>query len=361
MNIKRIAVICPCPKGLAPAQRLKYEQYFDYFAENGYQMEVKPFMSNAFWKVVYKKGFFMQKIFWTLYGYIKRIALIPFLPFYDGIYLFLNVTPFGFSFIERIYMFMNPNVIYDIDDLVFLGNTSNVNKIVALLKHPEKYFFLMENAKHVIVCTPYLEKFVLEKNKAVTDISSTINTEKYIPCNTYDNNKNLVLGWSGSHSTLRYFFLLKDVLLKLRKMHDFKIIIFGVDHCEIEGLEIEVVPFQACLEVSTLQRMDIGLYPMPLDEQWVFGKSGLKALQYMSLGIPTIATSIGANLRIMKNNVSGLLVTKEEEWLDGLNKLMVDEQLRSRIGKRGCEKVLEEYSVEANKSRYLEILEEVYK
>lgn len=360
MSVKRILVICPHPEGVAPGQRLKYEQYFEWFSENGYEMNVQSFMSNRFWKIVYKKGYVLEKVFWTLYGYIKRILLIPFLPFYDGVYLFLNVTPFGFSFFERIYLFMNPNVIYDIDDLVFLGKTSKVNRLVTLLKHPEKYFYLMRNAKHVIVCTPYLEEIALKKNKHVTDISSTINTDIYLPVNTYSNTKPLVLGWSGSHSTLKYFYLLENVLKELRKKHEFNVLIFGVTDCKVDGLDIEVIPFDQKLEVSTLQKIDIGLYPLPLNEQWVFGKSGLKALQYMALGIPTIATSIGANLRIIEDNVSGKLVVTDAEWMNGLTQLLLDSPMRRKLGERARQKVVEEYSIDANKNKYLNILNGVY-
>jgi len=360
MKVKRIVVICPHPEGVAPGQRLKYEQYFQYFRENGFDVTVKPFMSNRFWNIVYKRGYIVEKIFWTLYGYVKRITLMPFLPFYDGVYLFLNVTPLGLPILEGLYIKLNPTVIYDIDDLVFLGNTSKVNKIVSLLKRPEKYTYLMQQAKHVIVCTPYLENFVLEKNKHVTDISSTINTNTYVSVNTYSNDKKLVIGWSGSHSTLKYFYLLKNVLLELRKQYDFKVLIFGVQECSIDGLDIEVVPFHETLEVPTLQRLDIGLYPLPLNEQWVYGKSGLKALQYMALGIPTIATSIGANLRIMENNVSGILVTSEEEWFTAIEKLLKDSQMRKQIGLNGNRKVVEEYSIHVNKDAYLKILQSIF-
>lgn len=360
MSVKRIVIICPHPEGVAPGQRLKYEQYFQHFRENGYDITVESFMTKRFWDIVYKKGNILEKFFWTAYGYVKRILLLPFLPFYDGVYIFLNVTPFGFPLLERLYLKLNPNVIYDIDDLVFLGNTSKVNSLVSLLKRPEKYTYLMQQAKHVIVCTPYLEKFALERNTQVTDISSTINTDTYIPVNPYNNDKPLVIGWSGSHSTLKYFYLLKDILLELKKQYEFKVLVFGVEECHIDGLEIEVVPFQESLEVSTLQRLDIGLYPLPLDEQWVYGKSGLKALQYMALGVPTVATSIGANLRIIENNVSGILVTSKDEWLTVLEQLLNDPQMRKQIGMSGHEKVRKEYSIHANKDAYLNVLNTVF-
>ncbi|ABG57357.1 glycosyltransferase family 4 protein [Cytophaga hutchinsonii] len=356
MKQKRIVVICPHPEGVAPGQRLKYEQYFTHFRNNGIEVDVKPFMSDRFWNIVYKKGHILEKIFWTLYGYLKRICLIPLLPFYDGVYIFLNVTPFGKPLLERMYIWMNPNIIYDIDDLVFLGNTTKVNRWVSLLKRPEKYTFLMQRAKHVIVCTPYLEAFVRKYNNNVDDISSTINTEVYLPVNTYTNEKTLTIGWSGSHSTLKYFFLLKDILIELREKHTFNILVFGVHTCEDTGLQIEVVPFSEQAEVATLQRIDIGVYPLPLDEQWVYGKSGLKALQYMALGIPTIATGIAANLRVIENRKTGMLVKTKEEWLNGLETLLTDASLRRELGLAARKKVADTFSIEANKDKYLKIV-----
>ena len=38
--------------------------------------------------------------------------------------------------------------------------------------------------------------------------------------------------------------------------------------------------------------IDIGIYPV-FNDEWTLGKSGLKSLQFMALGIPTIATNIG--------------------------------------------------------------------
>ncbi len=88
-------------------------------------------------------------------------------------------------------------------------------------------------------------------------------------------------------------------------------------------------------EVTDLQRIDIGLYPLP-DEEWVLGKSGLKALQYMALGIPTVATAVGANFRVIEDGVSGFLVRSDSEWIDALSRLIDDPELRLRIGQNAC-------------------------
>ena len=105
--------------------------------------------------------------------------------------------------------------------------------------------------------------------------------------------------------------------------------------------------------------MDIGLYPLPLDEEWVNGKSGLKALQYMALGIPAIASNIGCNDRVIEQGVSGFLVTSREEWIEKLVLLMNDPTLRKQIGLAGRERVEKMFSVKANAPVYLSILNKV--
>ena len=95
-------IICPYPEDMAPSQRLKYEQYFDAFRQNGWAIKVKPFISLDFWKVIYKKGFFFQKARHTLLGYLKRLALLFSLHRYDVVYVHLWVTPFGPPVFERL-------------------------------------------------------------------------------------------------------------------------------------------------------------------------------------------------------------------------------------------------------------------
>ena len=48
-------------------------------------------------------------------------------------------------------------------------------------------------------------------------------------------------------------------------------------------------------------------------------KSGLKALQYMAIGIPTVATDVGTSSDIIENMKDGILVNNDEEWIVLLN------------------------------------------
>src|SRR5205085_5404895 len=103
---------------------------------------------------------------------------------------------------------------------------------------------------------------------------------------------------------------------------------------------------------------DIGLYPLP-DEEWVYGKSGLKALQYMAAGIPTVASAIGTNFRIIKNGQTGFIASSKEEWLTYLSQLINNKNLRREIGRAAASEVEEKFSINANKDTYLGILRDV--
>jgi glycosyltransferase involved in cell wall biosynthesis len=80
----------------------------------------------------------------------------------------------------------------------------------------------------------------------------------------------------------------------------------------------------------------------------------------MALGIPTVATAIGCNDRVIEDGVSGYLVSTPEEWIARLSQLLDDPQLRRMIGRNARDRVERFYSVDANKHAYLSIFESVY-
>ena len=356
---RKVLLLCPYPLGVAPGQRLKYEQYLEYLETQGYEITVSPFLSKATWNVLYRRGHYGRKAMGVAAGYLRRIFDLARTPFFHGTYVFLHAAPFGGAGLEFLFRALSKRMIYDIDDLVYLGAESHANSFTAWLKSPRKYSFLMKKADHVITCTPYLDAHVRKFNEKTTDISSTIRTHDYLPANRYANDHKIVLGWSGSHSTVPYLGLLAPVLQRLAKTRSFKLKVIGTPAFSLPGVEVVSQAWAEPTEVSDLQEIDIGLYPLP-NEEWVLGKSGLKALQYMSLGIPTVATAIGANFRVIESGKSGILVNSEEEWLRALEMLIDDASLRREIGTAARARVEKLFSVKANQEVYLSVFNRVF-
>ena len=357
MKTKKILVICPFPQDVAAGQRLKYEQYFNYWRENGYDIDVSSFMDESMWKIAYVQGNYLGKMLGTLRGHFRRMRDIFRINRYDLVYVFMWVTPLGTSFFERLVRALSKRLIYDVEDNVFMAKRSEVNPLVGILRGTGKIKYLIRTADHVITSSPFLNDYCLgiNKNKACTYISSSIDTDRFLPANRYSNDQKVTIGWTGTFSSREYLDLLRNVFLDLRGRCDFRLRVIGNFQYELPSIDLEVIQWSKNDEIKDLQDIDIGVYPLVQDE-WVLGKSGLKAIQYMALGLPTVATNVGTTPKIIQHHKNGWLVRTDSEWVDALETLIKDPGLRRKLGEAGRATVLSSYSTYAIKSAYLSIL-----
>ena len=143
---------------------------------------------------------------------------------------------------------------------------------------------------------------------------------------------------------------------QLSKKYDFVLKIFGAgETINIPGVKVENYDWHLEKEVEYFQFIDIGIYPL-IDTLWVRGKAGFKAIQYMAVGVPVVASLIGMNKEIIKDGVNGYLARTEKEWIEKISKLMEDSNLRKKIGLEGRKTVEEKFSVKANVHTYLDII-----
>lgn len=358
---KKVLILCPSPRGTAATQRLKYEQYLELLEKEGYVFTISSFQTKQFWNIIYKPGRTIEKIFWTCFGYLVRIFDLARAPFYHAVFINLWVTPLGFPFFERILFFFNRKVIYDIDDMIFINpQTAASSALIQKLKGKRKPLVLMKHAKYVIVCTPKLEEIALAINnhKNVVDISSTFDTERFVPVRTYKKNEVTTIGWTGTHSTIPFLETLQPVLAEVSRRRKIKLLVIANKEYKMKDVETDFIFWKEENEISDLHKIEIGLYPIPANE-WSLGKSSLKALTYMAIGVPVVATAYGTNFRIMQNGVQGFLAANEEEWVDHIIELIDDVDLRKRMGLAGRKTVEELFSVKANFPKYLQAFKTV--
>lgn len=354
---KKILILCTGPRGFVPTQRLKYEQYLDQLELNGYDFTLSPFQTKRFWEIIYKPGRLPEKAFWVMVGYLKRLVDLFRIPFYDGVYISLWVTPIGPPIFEHLVLLLNRRVIYDIDDMIFMEQKDAGKKnFIQKLKGKRKPLVLIRGARYVIVCTPKLEEIALgiNRHQAVMDISSTLDTKRFLPVPDYRKNEITTIGWTGSHSTIPFLKSLTPVLQKVAQQRKIRLLVIADQSFEMEGVPTTFIPWSRATEVGDLHRIEIGLYPIPTNE-WSLGKSSLKALTYMSVGIPVVTPAFGTNFRVIDDGTDGFLVKSDEEWVERIIQLIDDVGLRRRIGMAGRKKVEEEFSVAANYSKYLKV------
>ena len=132
--------------------------------------------------------------------------------------------------------------------------------------------------------------------------------------------------------------------------------VIGDGNYKNESLQVISQNWHAEHEVRELNTFDIGIMPLPNDE-WAKGKCGLKGLSYMACGVPTVMSPVGVNAEIIQHGVNGFLAETTDEWIQILSELIENKLLREKTGLAGRETILAQYSVEANKQKYLQALQ----
>ncbi len=346
---RRGLFLTPYPLHSAPSQRLKFEQYYSAFEDAGIEVVVSPFVTPALWRVLYKPGFVLTKLFYGAMGHLRRVRDFARAGRFDFVYVHLWALPFGPPWFEELLAKRGITIIYNIDDLIYLPRASAANQFVRALRRQDRIGRIMQAASRVIVCTTHLKTFAEKHNRHVTLISSTIDTDAYQPRSHDARTGPITIGWSGSHSTAPYLHALGPVFRRLRERFDIRVLVIGTEQFAIDGVPVEARAWSLDREVTDLRSMDIGVYPLP-DEEWVLGKSGLKALQYMGVGVPVVASRIGSACEFIRHGVNGFLAGTDDEWVKSLTALIESPALRATVGA-----VDERYSVRVTAPVYLQV------
>jgi glycosyltransferase involved in cell wall biosynthesis len=343
--------------GTAASQRFRLEQYIPFLEEQNIEVTVSSFWDKKAWSVLYKKGAILAKVFSIFRGLLRRYALLFTVFNYDRIFIHRELYPLGPQLIEfviaRIY---KKKIIYDFDDAIWLPNYAANNAKFAFLKSYGHVNKLCKYAYKLSVGNQFLANYGEQFNSNVVINPTTIDTENYHNRIKNQDSKDFIIGWTGTHSTLRYLEFMIPLLQKLEKDFDFKLMIISDKNPEIPLNSFEFVSWKKETEIEDLLRFNIGLMPLTLDK-WANGKCGFKALQYMSLGIPAIVSPVGVNTEIVDHNVNGFICDSLEEWEATLRIILSDKQKIKEVSKNSRQKIIDKYSVLSNKNNFIQLFQ----
>jgi len=343
------------------SNRFRVEQYIPYLEGLGISCAVKPFVSSRFYRILYLKGHFAQKIFHFILCTISRAADTIRAMRYDVIFIHREFYPVGPPIMERLFKLCGKKVVFDFDDAIFLLAASEPNLFMERFNRYGKVPEVISIASQVIAGNSYLADFALNYNENIYVIPTPVDVKKYKPATKNENSENIVIGWIGSKTTSCFLEILRDVFRELLdKYSNLTIRIIGGSFNNEACKRIECIPWELDNEVKMLQGFDIGIMPMP-DTRWTRGKCAFKAILYMSVGIPCISSSVGMNSEVVKDGINGFLANDAKEWKDKLSMLIESSKLRKEIGKAGRETIVARYSTEVNFPRFLEVIKKAEK
>jgi glycosyltransferase involved in cell wall biosynthesis len=239
-------------------------------------------------------------------------------------------------------------MIFDFDDAIWVEDTSSSTQKLKWLKRPSKTPDIIRLADDVIVGNSFLAAYARQFNSNIHIIPTTVDCTVYLPSKSKNSESRICIGWSGSKTTVKHFAPIIPVFKKLKEQYGERIWFkqIGDQDFFVPDLPIESSDWEFHNEVEELNKIDIGIMPLP-DDIWSQGKCGFKAIQYLSLEIPAVVSDVGMNSEVVTHGGNGFLVRRDDEWLPYLQQLIEDSSLRMRMGKSGRQHVIEKFSVQA--------------
>jgi glycosyltransferase involved in cell wall biosynthesis len=352
----KVLFLLPYPLHNAPSQRFRVELYFPILTKNNISYDTHCFIDEKTWKVLYKPGNVFTKTSGLLKGVLSRLALTLFsIHKYDYIFIHREASPVGppvFEFI--ISKIWRKKIIYDFDDAIWIPDNTGNNKISSWLKAYWKIKFICRWSYKVSAGNAFLAAFAKGNGADVLIVPTCVDTN-----NVHNKIKDqltdkIVIGWTGSHSTMIYLEDLLPVLSSVALSSGVEIVIISNKEPGFSLPNLKFIQWNESSEVEDLLSLNIGLMPLKPD-LWSEGKCGFKIIQYLALGIPAIASPVGVNKKIIEDKINGFLCTTNEEWMQALHALINDASLRARMGKTGREKIQAHYSVSANSGNFISL------
>jgi len=243
----------------------------------------------------------------------------------------------GGLFFERRLFRQNPRVVFDFDDAIFIG------------KNEYAVRWMCEHAGWVTPGNAYLAEFARKYSSRVSIIPTVVDTDRYVVRRTdvEERRGSVRIGWSGSDRSLPsslYPFL--EMLARLQRSLDFEFVIITNSPPRLPSTDLRFTfhPWSVEDEYRIESMMDVGLMPL-VDEEFQRGKCGLKLLQYMAAGIPTVGSPVGVNKEIVIHGTTGYQATTPGEWEEALAELIRSASLRARMGAAGRKACEEHWSI----------------
>lgn len=262
---------------------------------------------------------------------------------------------------------LGKEIIFETDDLVFdpkyIQQTDHYQKMNALEKKQYEKGVGEEILKdpYVKICvttTSYLAKilgsfgkkvFVSKSKLSLKDLKIIEDIEKKRPPRV-ELSEVRIGYFAGTKGHDRNFATVEGALAGvLEKFKNVKLVLAGPlnisEKFETFGNRIERLPFVLREKhFENISGVDISIIPLVKRDPFCESKSELKFFEAGVLGVPSVAVANQTYREAIDDGVDGFLASNHEEWLEKLEKLILDKKLRELMGKEAREKSLREYT-----------------
>ncbi len=331
---------------LVASSRTRVFQYLPYFRRAGMECRVIQAYSDEFIAASMARPLTAADHARHKLRFAARVVeLLSLAPRFDAVFIQKVLLPRPVLALLRR---LNTRLVFDFDDAIYATFEAKPGLVRSWLVGGDaaKLVAMLKVSRLVLLENEYNRDYASRWARNIAIITGPIDTDRYRPAPRREATGKIVLGWIGSRSTAQYLEALRPVFKRLGERHDnIEVHLIGALETSFQGVTVQRLRWGLPSEVADLQRFDIGLMPLT-DDQWTRGKGGYKILQYMAVGIPSVASPVGVNAELLTHGQTGFLASSEAEWVEALSALIEDGALRTRMGQAAREVAVGEHSFE---------------
>ncbi len=343
----KVLALASYPIELA-STRYRLAQFVGPLAERGINLKIEPFLDSRLTAMLYSRSAWPRTALGLIAASLRRLGTVWRAHNADLLFVQREAMIFGPPLVEWMAMRVGRcPMVLDLDDATYVSYVSpTYGRLVSSLKWFSKTDDLIRWSSIVTCGNRTIAEYVKAKGKEAVLIPTVVDTDQFLPRTEPKTGQTPVIGWIGTHSTYQYLETVFPALQHLARKYSFRLKIVGAgrDQITIPGVEVENLKWRLDREISDFQSFDIGLYPV-IEDNWSVGKSGFKSVQYMAVGIPFVTSPVGACAEIGEPDVTNFLAQTTDEWVNALERLLVDEDLRRRMGSGGRQHALAHYTL----------------
>ena len=266
----------------------------------------------------------------------------------DVVYLQrLLLNPLKFSLLRK----HAKRLVYDFDDAVMYGTKGESRT------RRSRFARVIKNADAVFCGNRFLcnEAGRYRKND-IFYIPTVVDTDEY-PVKQHADKAPFVVGWIGSGSTARYLLDIRQLFTAYANEEGitFKFIADKPPEMSLDERYLIFEKWQKEKEKTSFLDFDMGIMPVR-DDIWSRGKCGLKLIQYMAAGLPSLTHPVGAAREMIDDGVTGFLREDFEGWKGAIDELSGNVHLRKRMGKAAREYAADKFSLKSWGPKVSEII-----
>jgi glycosyltransferase involved in cell wall biosynthesis len=341
----------------SPGQRYRIQAWREHLGRSGIDTVEAPFATPELQRALQEGGPLRRRLYAagrSLRSYRDRL---PAPKAFDAVLVYREATPLPYRFERRALNGSLPPVVFDIDDPIFLPSEGS-SRATRFLNNADKTKRWCETASLVICINEPIAEVVRPWSSRTLVMPNAIDLKKYPLPDRSPGGERLILGFSGSRTTTSQLLEIETALDRFARTRRFELHVTG-GRSSIRGKRypIREVRWSPEAEWSILGSFDIALAPA-FDTPWNHFKEFLKVVQYMAAGLPVVASPVGSSTRLIRDRKNGFLASSPQEWVDALDALAGDRELRMRIGLEARRTVEREYSLDVHLPRLVRALED---